>query len=272
MRFEKKNKATADATLVFKGTVKQLRASNVKQAAVSDRTVIVTVDEVIEAPPNLAAYKGQDITVEVSSSRKVNVGDRMLFHAISWLFGESIAVHSLYEEADTTQTSGTRRNAVARSSEKQIREHFENADLVVSGRVIEVRLPKPTSARIKRTSTSNTTTRVSEHDPKWREAVIEVEEVHKGSPAKRRVTVRFPASTDVAWRRAPKLEAGQQGYFMLHQATEANHAKSKTLSRKKGSPRSRTRPLTQTYIVRHPDDFTPYNQAEKIESLPKPDR
>jgi hypothetical protein len=27
--------------------------------------------------------------------------------------------------------------------------------------------------------------------------------------------VRFPASTDVAWARAPKLHAGQQGTFLL---------------------------------------------------------
>src|ERR1043165_452641 len=100
----KTNTEARDATFVFKGTIKKLKATTMKAAPASDRTCIVTIDQVIEAPQNLAGYAGQDITVELSTRRKIKLGDRMIFHSISWLFGESVAVRSLYEEieADTT--------------------------------------------------------------------------------------------------------------------------------------------------------------------------
>ncbi|HYX29443.1 MAG TPA: hypothetical protein VE863_12835 [Pyrinomonadaceae bacterium] len=253
MRSKTKKNAAQDATFVFKGTIEKLKASNVKQAAVSDRTVIAKVDEVIEAAPSLAGYKGQDITVELSGRRQVRVGDRLIFHATSWLFGDNIAVRSLYEEPD--QAAG--REKVPPDNEKEASKHFRQADLVVSGRVIEVRLPKATAGRNKRDAPSSATTHVSEHDPKWREAVIEINRVHKGDPSTRQVTVQFPSSTDVAWRRAPKLQLGQQGHFMLHKATRPNAAKTRTQLRTKGSLRSGKRQAAQTYIVRDPDDFTP---------------
>jgi len=60
---------------------------------------------------------------------------------------------------------------------------------------------------------------ITEHDPQWREAEIEVDEVEKG-PRKRRVVVRFPGSDDVRWYRAPKFQPGQEGVFILQKATE----------------------------------------------------
>jgi hypothetical protein len=56
---------------------------------------------------------------------------------------------------------------------------------------------------------------ITEHDAQWHEAVIEVTAVHKGRRVPRSIKVRFPASTDVAWARAPKLHAGQEGTFLL---------------------------------------------------------
>src|ERR1051325_10085244 len=165
MHSKTRKKAAAAATFVFKGTIKKLKASNVKQAAVNDRTAIVTVNQVIDAPPNLTAYAGQDITVEFSSRRKIHVGDKLIVHAISWLFGETIAVRSLFEESESASTSKAASPEHQRAAEK----HFDDADLVVSGRVVEVRLPKTASR--KRATGVPITTSVSEHDPKWREAV-----------------------------------------------------------------------------------------------------
>ena len=100
MRAKSKTETSPDATFVFKGTIKKLKATTMKAAPASARTCIVTVNEVLEAPQNLTSYAGQDITVELSDRRKASVGDRMIFHSISWLFGESVAVRSLYEEVE----------------------------------------------------------------------------------------------------------------------------------------------------------------------------
>jgi hypothetical protein len=100
---------------------------------------------------------------------------------------------------------------------------------------------------------------VSEHDPKWREAVIEVAETHKGTFAKRQVVIRFPASTDVAWRRAPKFKAGQEGYFMLHQSTQAASGRG-ARKRSEASP-------DPSYSVRDPHDYQPYSEPGGIKSI-----
>jgi hypothetical protein len=260
MRSRSKEKQAAEATFVFKGVIKKLKASNVKQAPVTSRTAIVTVNQVIEAPPNLARYAGQDITVELSSPRKLNAGQRMIFHASGWLFGEAIAVRSLFEERDETAVTTTdSESTAARRGERQTREHFAEADLVISGRVVEVRLPKRVAAAKKKAAASQITTRVSEHDPKWREAIVEVDGVHKGRSSKRRVIIRFPSSTDVAWRRAPKFEAGQQGFFILHKTEDPE---------KSTSARSaRASSFSQTYTVRDPVDFQSYTATGGIKSL-----
>src|SRR6266403_1064435 len=61
------------------------------------------------------------------------------------------------------------------------------------------------------------TTRVSEHDPDWHEAVVEVQSVLKGGQVKgNKVVVRFPGRNDVAWVHSPKFEKNQQGIFCLN--------------------------------------------------------
>jgi len=254
MRAKSKTKTSPDATFVFKGTIKKLKATTMKAAPASARTCIVTVNEVLEAPQNLTSYAGQDITVEFSERRQVKVGDQMIFHSISWLFGESVAVRSLYEEVEADPPTSPRAGAGTQRKQRETHKHFNDADLVVSGKVVEVRLPKSGPASKKSGTTKPATTHVSEHDPKWREAVIEVADVHKGKSAKRRVVVRFPASTDVAWRRAPKFTAGQEGYFMLHESTHT-------------AQRKTTKASDATFTVSDPHDYHPYTEASAIESI-----
>src|ERR1041384_6934504 len=116
-----------EANFVFRGTIKQLKAANVKQAPVSDRTAIVTVDQLLDAPESLTGYVGQDITVELSSARNVSAGERMIFHTTSWLSGETIAVKSLFEEQDKGAAATTHHvNAAAKRDQRETSEHFDD--------------------------------------------------------------------------------------------------------------------------------------------------
>ena len=81
--------------------------------------------------------------------------------------------------------------------------------MVVAGRVEQVR-PAELAAAPARPK------RISEHDPDWQEAIIQVEDGIKGAQAGERVVVRFPGSPDVAWVGAPKFAVGQEGTFLLH--------------------------------------------------------
>jgi hypothetical protein len=94
-------------------------------------------------------------------------------------------------------------------SDQDLQNRLNSADFVVIGRVTQVhRWNVPKSA---------TPHRVSEHDPDWHEAVIQVQSVLKGGQVKgNKVVVRFPGRNDVAWVHSPKFEKNQQGIFCLN--------------------------------------------------------
>src|SRR5438046_9271033 len=87
--------------------------------------------------------------------------------------------------------------------------HIAEAAMVVAGRVEQVR-PAELAAAPTRPR------RITEHDPDWQEAIIQVEDGIKGAQAGEQVVVRFPGSSDVAWVATPKFAVGQEGTFLLH--------------------------------------------------------
>jgi hypothetical protein len=61
---------------------------------------------------------------------------------------------------------------------------------------------------------------ISEHDPVWKLATIEVYEALKGNASPNsKIDVYFASSTDVAWFAAPKLVVGEQGVWLLQPNT-----------------------------------------------------
>jgi hypothetical protein len=268
----RQTKEPQQPTFVFKGTIKKLKSATMKDVPLNDRTAIVTVDQIIETPPDLAGYGGQDITVQLSGRQKVRVGQQMLFHATGWMFGDGVAVRSLQQEPlknGQATSVGAGDDAVERRGQKQQRSRFKDADLVVSGKVVAVRLPGDSTPG--RKGAGRQTDPITEHDPKWREAIIQVDEVLKGTHQKKRVVVRFPASSDVMWHEAPKLEAGQQGYFTLH---KSESKKPTTKDPKKPSGKSRgaeadkaDRNAAEYYLARDSADFRPYGEGDGVKPL-----
>src|SRR4030095_7143336 len=143
--------APADGpTFVFQGRIKKLKSATMKDLPVDARTVVVTVNQIIEAPRALADYNGRDVTVQLSTRQQVRVGQEFIFHTTSWIFGESIAVRSLTEEPVTRSRAAVLSAAVdpvERRAQRQKRVHFDAADLVVSGKVVAVRLPAGATQR-----------------------------------------------------------------------------------------------------------------------------
>ena len=58
---------------------------------------------------------------------------------------------------------------------------------------------------------------VTEHDPDWWNATIELQTVIKGDVPETTLTVSFVHSMDVMWLDAPKLREGDEGIFILHE-------------------------------------------------------
>lgn len=267
-----KKEPASEATYIFKGTVEKLKAATMKNVPVDNRTVVVRVDQVIEAPKNLAEYAGKDITVQLSGRQKVSVGQEMVFHTNGWIFGDSVAVQSVKQEAvKKTHAAMLSRGGdpVQHKANRELRQRLDEAHLVVSGKVSAVRLPNEmgdagtSETRAVTSAGAGEGRPVSEHDPKWREALIEVDDVHKGTHATKTVVVQFPASTDVRWYKAPKFHPGQRGYFILHKTTVTKAEPRETGERALTGGPEPAPEVVEAYTCLHPSDFQPYGSPSK---------
>ena len=240
------------ARFVFRGKVEKLNAATLPEVRDTSKTAVVRVEETIQSPKALSHYTGHSITVQFASPAEVKVGDEAVFFTDAWLFGnEGIAVRSLGHHPPGPQTAALRPSEgdpITHLEDRDTRKHYDGADMVVSGRIVSVRLfgdPK-----------AGPSTR--EHDPDWREAVVDIDQVHKGDRGKKEIVVRFPASQDRMWHKAPKLEVGQSGYFLLHGGFNTTGTEARAV------PAGAT---PDFYTVLHPEDFELGDHPGQIQKL-----
>jgi hypothetical protein len=197
-----------NSTFVFKGQVLKVRSTTMPESvAAMDRTVTVKVEEVILAPDTLDDFTGREITVLLLKADSVKAGEHTVFFTNGWFYGSSLAVREVGKtRIDQNKLVSAQVSDMKEKVEDQkVQARIAQADLVVVGTVSEIR---PARDQVR-------TTRISEHEPDWWEAVIKVESVLKGQPSQRDVVVLYPHSIDVMWYGTPKFSKGQQGVFLL---------------------------------------------------------
>jgi hypothetical protein len=178
----------------------------------------VKVDSVEKKPAAVSLKKGDSVTVEVKDPSAFQEGAHATFYTDGWIFGSGVAVkelgHDLGTAAEPVQvTSAGKPSGQGKGeiSDQELMDRMKASDFVVVGRVTDVRkwnVPKPKSGA---------PSRVTEHDPDWHEAVVEVQSVLKGGKVKgNKVIVRFPNRNDVAWVSSPKFAKNQRGIFCLN--------------------------------------------------------
>jgi hypothetical protein len=190
----KSDESGSSSRLSFRGTV----------LGTSGRTADVRVDEVPDDARAKLLRPGLSVQVQLAPGESVSAGERAVFDIGGWELGETLVLHSLGH----TPTSG--RSSRSRAGSRKRERPEPQADLVVRGEVTRVGPAEPSSAPL------------SEHDPEWQEAVVRVDATDEGPPPGGEVVVRFPASTDVRWHRAPKLAVGQRGTFELQRGATAS--------------------------------------------------
>jgi len=200
--------------IIFIGTVTQVGAVAVPEVPASDRTIVVRVDQVLEKPAAIALSTGDSVTVQTARPGSLKPGTQATFYTTGWVFGRGVAVREVgHEPGRSPVVVADQQEAVARArrdvNDAELRAHIEKAAMVVAGRVEQVR-PAELAA------TSGRPKRITEHDPDWQEAIIQVEDGLKGARAGEQVVVRFPGSHDVAWVGTPRFAVGQEGTFLLH--------------------------------------------------------
>jgi hypothetical protein len=253
---------TKQARFVFKGTVQKLKATTIPDIEDTSSTAIVRVDQIVHAPEALSQFGGHDITVQLSGKKKMKVGEQAIFYTNGWLFGDSIAVVSLGQHAveeapaDLTMAMEVAADPVETLRTLDMKERYNNADIVLTGRVMNVQLPLDSiSAAV---SAADPLTPSSEHDPVWHEAVIEVATIHKGATGQKTVALRFPSSEDVMWYRAPKFKPGHEGIFMLQKGQIQEHSAD--------AADAAVMETTEAYTAIDPADFQPLSHAQSQEA------
>lgn len=231
------------APFVFKGTVLHRGAATLAEVPVNKDTVVVRVDQILQGPDILQDYTGQPVTVQLSSRHKVAEGQEYVFHTDGWIFGAGLAV--VAEDVSPAATAQKVRAALSSRETQALKSRAASAELVIEGEVKAIRkAPRPPGAPI------------TEHDPEWQEAVVRVEQVAKGkAKATKDVVVRFAASRDVRWARAPKFAVGQQGVWMLGDKKQNKEAAA--LRTFAAAPKSQ-------YVVVDPEDFHSKEQAARV--------
>jgi hypothetical protein len=207
----------AQSGLVFSGTVQRENAATMAVVPADAGTAVVRVDRVLKAPPVLTGLVGHQITLLPAPNSPITAGQRSVFFTRAWLYGDSLAVIEVgrLEQADDrdvsrldaemNEVSGLIGEADRRAADDQLTERLRRAETIVSGRVRETHplqreQPGP----------------VSEHDPEWWEATLEVSSTEKGEPpAGQLLTVLFPNSTDEFWIDSAKLTPGMEAIFVL---------------------------------------------------------
>ena len=197
------------AGFIFDGTVLDPGRSTL-EFPIDRPTAVVRVNEIFRAPPDLGQQPGAVVTVVLGEDGQVRSDEQATFFTNGWLYGETIAVVEVgrWRSSDVeARTKGPREElsmAITREDERPLAERVASAQLIVVGKVTGLARAPEERRRL-----------ITEHDPDWWEAQIEVQRALKGKPQGGGVRVGFAASTDVAWFRAPKLQPGQEGVWLL---------------------------------------------------------
>ena len=205
------------SSIIFSGTVSRLAATSFADVPKSAQTIVVKVDSIAKKPAAVSLKKGDNVTVEVKDASAFQEGTHATFYTDGWIFGSGIAVKELGHEVgaagvETAPAAPVEMKARGQDqTDQELLDRMKASDFVVVGRVTDVHkwnAPKPKSGA---------PSRVTEHDPDWHEAVVEVQSVLKGGKVKgNKVIVRFPNRNDVAWVSSPKFAKNERGIFCLN--------------------------------------------------------
>ena len=202
------------SSIVFSGTVSQLAATSFADVPKSAQTIVVRVDAILKKPAAVSLKKGDSITVEVKDTSGFQEGAHATFYTDGWIFGSGIAVKELGHvlgAASEPDRAGKSAAGQDQLNDQELKDRMSASDFIVVGRVTEVR--KWNAPKTK----SGSPLHVTEHDPDWHEAVVEIQSVLKGGQVKgNKVVVRFPNQDDVAWARSPRFTKNQRGIFCLN--------------------------------------------------------
>jgi len=231
---------------VVSGTVQKLGAATLRAVSATPSTAVVKVDQIFYGPQQFQDHLGKTITIQLNANQPAKRGDKAVFFARSWLYGESIAVVEVGRVAGADKAAMQKDiDAAAQAlADQRLSVRLGAAQLVVAGTVRHTAPFRDEQHRRIET----------EHDPDWWTADITVQSVEKGALPANAVTILFPNSGDELWLDSPKFKEGQKGIWILQRD-----------QKEKGWPVLRVPGLTALDRL----DFQPPEQLERVRRLIK---
>lgn len=194
-----------DASYVFHGTVLEpIKGGTLDPEA---EGYLVRVDKVVYQTGQFADQKGRKLFL-LEPEREMREGDSLVFLTEPVIFGDIVTAKSIrIMDAQRFDPGGLekQRDEVAM---RVLQERLKDTQLVVLGTVAGV------SDFDRRGGVD------SEHDPMLRNASVKVERLLKGELDGDETRFLIATSDDVQWYRAPKLQEGDTGIFLLRPAPD----------------------------------------------------
>lgn len=237
------DKQVRSSRFIFEGTVQKLDSSNLSVIVDPKYHAVVTVNRIIDAPSNFKSFLNRDVTVVLNETTKLEKGQKTVFFTNDWLYGESIALIESKRTALNDQPGIAEKIISSRQKQNELalKERLTKAELVVMGKITRI---SPVDQGL--------TPNLSEHDPEWKQAEIQIERVIKGNFTKPVISFIFPSSRDVMWVSYPKYNEGQDGIWLLYQDQLES---------------LQIRPKPKGFTALYPEDYFPRSEMERIGRL-----
>ena len=220
---------------IFQARVEKMGEATLPIVPVTQKTGIVVVNEVLRLPPGLGGLSGRAVTVQFKGRPSVSRGQNLLIFAQGWLYGASIA---LKEYGHFRASASLQRKVIETEQKLQkrlLRERIVRAEVIVTGRVKEVRsLSHREQSR--------------KEKAQWEEVVLEITSWEKPTPKRTAIRMVSPVKSNRRFPRARIIRPAQEGIWMLRGIT------AKTLQGK-------------VYVAEDVHDFQPLEKLEMVRSL-----
>jgi hypothetical protein len=134
-------------------------------------------------------------------------------------------------------------SAKQRLADQDLQRRLAQAEMVIVGKITDIKQGPPSDI-------------ITEHDPDFWEAKLQIKSVELGPSTQRAVTILYANSMDVVWAGSPKFKKGQEGIWILHSDQAVDWKR-------------RLRLPVESLTALDSEDFLPLNQLERVRRLLK---
>ncbi|MCX6249854.1 MAG: hypothetical protein NTX61_03785 [Bacteroidetes bacterium] len=212
-----------NSDFIFQGKILKMNETNFPGIQKSEKTLIVKVTKIIQSSKDYEDFVNNDVTVVLPDDKKYSLqeGSEYIYFTKIWLIGKTLATKVNEVETSIQNFEQVKNNLTLyqeKTHQDTLKKRVTNANVVALGKILEVK-----DAEDKRPPNE------SEHNPTYRIATLQIEELLKGDIKEKRIDFFFSDSYDIRWYKSPKFKVDDQGVFLLSRVAEIKGIKNPLL-------------------------------------------